>query len=115
LTTSPASASVAPPDPAENEEKKVDQEQEILPEVRTRRLVIVDAGGVERASLKVHLSHVEMRLTLGREGQRCEVLCFAGEQEPGMFLIWTEFWADGESVGGCSMIRQGDKVELQSF
>lgn len=88
---------------------------EIVDEVRTRRLVIVDSEGVERAIFKVHLGHVELRLVLGRDRQQCEVLCFAGEEEPGTFAAGAEFWAHGESLGGCSMIRHGDEVELRSF
>lgn len=94
----------------------MDQGQaDVVGEVRTQRLVIVYSEGIERAIFKVHLGHVELQLVLGRENQQCEVLCFGGEQEPGMFLAGVEIWAHGESLGGCSMIRQGDVVELRKF
>jgi hypothetical protein len=37
-------------------------------EIRTRRLVVIDDEGIERAVLTTHLEHVELRVGNGRRG-----------------------------------------------
>ena len=100
-------------DPNRADESTPDSEvQEVI---RTRRLVVVDNEGTERALLTTHLGHVELRIGMGLDAQRCQVLLFAGEQEPGLFAAGVEFWANGESLGGSSLIRQGNQVEFHHF
>ena len=84
-------------------------------EIRTRKLVVVDADGIERAILTTHLGHVELRIGMGLDAHRCQVLLSAGEHEPGLFAAGVEFWADGNSIGGSSLTVQGSEIDFHRF
>jgi hypothetical protein len=90
-------------------------DHEIADVIRTRRLVVVDRDGIERAVLTTHLGHIELRIGMGLDGHRCEVLVFAGEQEPGLFAAGVEFWANGDSIGGSSLTVQGREIDFHRF
>lgn len=88
---------------------------EVTEEVRTRRLVIVDHEGVEKAVVELAGDLVEIRVGGSRADMPCEVLVFAGEYEPGLFSAGLELWANGDSVAGQSVTVAGSNVEVRSF
>jgi hypothetical protein len=92
----------------------VDEQTRNVPgdEVRTRKLVVVDNEGTERAVLTTRSSYIELRLNAG---PNYELLLFAGEHEPGLFALGIEFWANGESLGGASLTVQGGNVDFHRF
>lgn len=85
---------------------------EVVPEVRTRCLVIVDETGVERAAIEATDDVIELRLGGSRAGMPCEVVAYAGEDEPGQFAAGVELWANGESVGGSVVTVAGSQVSF---
>lgn len=95
--------------------EEVHPSAEIVEEVRTRRLVIVDHEGVEKAVVELAGEVVEIRVGGSRASMPCEVLIFAGEYEPGLFSAGLELWANGDSVAGQSVTVAGKRVEVRSF
>lgn len=73
---------------------------EVVPEVRTQRLVMVNEAGVEQAVLQVHHGMMEVCVGGEQSGVPCQVVIFAGEDEPGTFSAGVELWAKDES-GAC--------------
>lgn len=71
---------------------------EVMPEVRTRRLVVVNEAGAEQAVVELTQDLVELRLGGSQAAMPCKVVVFAGEDEPGHFAAGVELWANGESV-----------------
>ena len=95
--------------------EKVNPTTEVVEEVRTRRLAIVDREGVEKAVVELAGELVEIRVGGSRADMSCEVLIFAGEYEPGLFSAGLELWANGNSVAGQSVTVAGNTVEVRSF
>ena len=87
----------------------------VVPEIRTQRLVVVDEHGAERAVIRVKQGVVELCMNSRAAGRDCEVLMFAGEQEPGLFTAGVEFSANGEAVGGSSVVVQGSGLEFERW
>ena len=70
-------------------------------EVRTRRLVVVDADGTERIVASAGESFAEVRLSIGDRRRRLDVAVFAAREPPG---------ADGSSIGGLEVWLDGDHL-----
>ena len=83
-----------------------------MPEVRTKRLVIADEAGVERASLALSGDVIELRLGGSRANLPCEVLLFVSEDEPGAYAAGIELWAHGNSIRSTVVTVAGHHVEL---
>lgn len=88
---------------------------EVVEEVRTRRLAIVDQEGVEKAVVELAGELLEIRVGGSRADMPCEVLIFAGKYEAGLFSAGLELWANGDSVAGQSVTVAGNTVEVRSF
>jgi hypothetical protein len=87
----------------------------VVPEIRTERLVVVDEHGAERAVLTIKQGVIELCMNSRADGRDCDVLMFAGEQEPGLFVAGVELSANGEAVGGSSVVVQGSGVEVERW
>jgi hypothetical protein len=87
----------------------------VAPEVRTRRLVVVDEHGAERAVIGVDNGHLELWIGTGRRGQGCEVLVFSGENDTGLLTAGVELCANGDGVGGESVSLRGNQIELHRY
>ena len=96
-------------------EEHFGEETSIVPEVRTRRLTVVDDAGFERAIIEVNRGHVELRLISNLATPRCEVLIYAGQQDSGMPSAGVELWADGNSIGGSSLVSDHGQVQFATF
>ena len=99
----------------DDEREPASRPGEVVPEVRTRRLVVVDEAGVERAV--VQLRHGIIEITVGGEPAEapCQVVLFAGEDEPGHHAAGLELRANGDSVAGCTITIVGRQVEHHLF
>ena len=89
-------------------------ENEILPEIKTRRMVLVNDADEEQAVAELTRGVVELRLGGCRSGLPCEALIFAGEVD-GEFVAGVELWANGNSVAGSSVTVVGGQVEYRCF
>lgn len=90
-------------------------EPRILPEVRTRRLALVSKTGTEHAVVELKQGVVELRLGGRAAGLPCEVLVYAGEQEPGAYAAGIEFFVDGDGIAGNILTITGSEVAVHHF
>lgn len=97
------------------DDKAGGSQAEVVPEVRTRRLAVVDEAGVEQAVLQVRRGVMEVSVGGGQSGVPCQVVIFAGEDEPGHYAAGIEIRANGDSVGGAAVTVVGSTVEFHRF
>lgn len=87
-----------------------DGEQVIeAPEVRTRRLVVTDEGGLERIVGEVAGTHAEFRIALADNapGKQSMVVITAGADPDFGQVLAVELWAEGNQVVGLQAWKEG--------
>lgn len=90
-------------------------DEPIAQEIRTRRIVVVDDGGNDRAVVQVVRDHVELRLISSDGTNNCEVLAFSGLQARETLAAGIELWVNGDSVGSWTAVLSGGETELHRF
>jgi len=65
--------------------------------------------------LEISRGVAELRLGGSNTGTPCEVVVFAGENEPGMFAAGVDLWANGNCVTARSVVVEGSDVALHRF
>ena len=95
--------------------KTDESDQPVTREIRTRRIVVVDDGGIDRAVVEVVKDHIELRLISGDGTNHCEVLAFAGLQARDEMAAGIELWVNGDCVGGCSAVLDRGEIEFHRY
>lgn len=83
--------------------------------LKVARLEIVNEAGTEQAVIEVAQGRAELRLGGTRAAMPCEVVIFAGEDEPGMYAAGIDLRANGDSAGSGSVTVAGSQVDLQIY
>ena len=89
--------------------------QAVVPEVRTRRLALVDEAGDEQVVMQVRRGVAEIVVGGDLFQSPCHAVVFASEDEPGHHTAGVELWANGNSVGGATVSVAGHEAEFRRF
>lgn len=89
--------------------------ERVLPEVRTKHLVIVNESGQPVAELTTRLGVVELRIGGSQGGLPCEVALTAGEDDPGNWSAGVTLWAQGDAVASWTVSVADRQINVGRF
>jgi hypothetical protein len=100
---------------SEEQRAEIDGDPEVVPEIRTRRLALVNDTGDEQVVVQVRQGVAEIVVGGDLSDAPCHAVIFAGEDEPGHHTAGIELWAKGNSVGGATVSVAGRETRFHRF